>query len=1020
MWTEEQLEAINKEGTNVIVSAGAGSGKTAVLTERVLRKLNGGVDIDKLLILTFTKAAAKEMKDRIREKIKQNDKLSEQLKIIDKAYITTFDSFALSIVKKYHYILGISKNISIEQGGLVDIKKIKLLDEIFENLYDENNSKFIKFIYDFCLKDDKDLKKMILSINDKLDLKYDKIDYLNKYVENNFNENKINNDINIYINLIKEKINNVNLKLNKINDYVENDYYLKLEDDLLPLINSNTYEEIKNNCNIKLPIIPRNSCEEAKTLKDDITKLIKDIFLLCDYENIEEMNNLIYKTKSYIEVIIDILIKLENKITEYKEINELYTFNDIAKKAIYLLKNNDDVRNTLKNNFNEIMVDEYQDTSDIQETFINLIENNNVYMVGDIKQSIYRFRNANPYIFKNKYDNYKNNNNGYKIDLKKNFRSRTEVLNNINEIFDLIMDDNLGGADYKVDHQMVFGNKNYINDGNNNLNNNLEIYNYEYEYGSKFSKEEIEIFIVANDIKNKIKNNYQVMDKKTNKLRNINYSDFVILMDKSKSFNLYKKVFEYLHIPLTIYKDESMINNINIPIVKNIIRLSILEKNKTYDEEYISLFMSIARSYLFEYDDDFIFDCIRNKNYSTDLISKIKIIVDGLNNNISGIIDNIINVFEIIPNMIKIGNIDENIIVLDYLKEVALNLEDIGYDISQFDEYLTELIENKIELKFSLNKESNNSVKIMTIHGSKGLEYSICYYSGLYSKFNIRELNEKILYKDNFVIPVVNEGYRNTIYSYLLKDNYMKEEISERIRLFYVALTRSREKMIIITSLKENNLLDDKIKFRSFKDIIDSLKDVLDKYIININIEDLHLSKDYNFILKKEIENVKTDILEVNEINVQNELVEDKHFSKNKINYLTKEESNKLKLGTEIHYILEMIDFKNPDLDALDISDFYKNKVAKFLNSDLFKNNIINIYKEFEFEYQDDNLYHGVIDLIIETDDKIMIVDYKLKNTTDEDYNKQLNGYKKYISTLSDKKIEIYLYSIIDETITQL
>ncbi|MDD3452960.1 MAG: UvrD-helicase domain-containing protein [Bacilli bacterium] len=1018
MWTKEQLDAIEKENTNIIVSAGAGSGKTAVLTERVLRKLKSGVNIDQLLVLTFTKAAAKEMKDRIKDKIKSHTELANQLPLIDRSYITTFDSFAFSIVRKYHYILNISKDISIEEGGLIKIQKIKILDQIFDELYQQEEKLFIKFISDFCIKDDKEIKNMILNISDKLDLIYDKINYLNNYIDDNFNDKKINKDIDKYINLINKKIDKIEDNMIELGNYVDNDYYLKIKEIIDLLIESSDYESIKNNCK-KLPMLPRNSCDEAKNIKESIQSLIDDISDLCSYENTEEMKNQIYETKDYVSIIIKIILLLENKIDIYKNNNELYTFNDIAKKAIFLLKENENIKNELKYSFNEIMIDEYQDTSDIQEEFINLIQNNNVYMVGDIKQSIYRFRNANPYIFKNKYDLYKRNENGYKIDLNKNFRSRKEVLSNINEMFNNIMEDEIGGADYKNEHQMIFGNVNYDNKGFNNINNDLEIYNYNYDSNLDFTKDEIEIFIIANDIKNKINSNYKVMDKKTNELRNANYDDFVILMDKSKSFNLYKKIFEYLNIPLTIYKDDNMIDNINIPLVKNIISLAILENKKQYDENYNFLYMSISRSYLFEHDDNYIFNCIKNKKYDIDLINKINIVRNSLNNNISSIISLIINEFEFYNNMIKIGNVEENIIVLDYLIKTSSSFEKIGYDIEKFDQYLNDLIENKIELKFSLNKENNNSVKIMTIHASKGLEYSICYYSGLYSRFNITELNDKILYNNNIVISSHNKGFRNTIYKEILKSEYFKEEISERIRLFYVALTRAREKMIIVSELKEENKLNDKMKFKSFKNIIDYLGSSLDKYIINIDINRLNLTKEYNFKLKKEIISKDIEQIKIDPIYIDCEEIKNLKYSKNKINYLSIDDSNKMKLGTDIHYILENIDFKNPDLDNLNIGDFYKEKIKLFLKSNLF-DNVINVYKEIEFEYQEDDLYHGIIDLILEEENKLKIVDYKLKEIDDEDYIKQLNGYKKYLQRISDKNIEIYLYSIIDNKIIQL
>ena len=163
-----------------------------------------------------------------------------------------------------------------------------------------------------------------------------------------------------------------------------------------------------------------------------------------------------------------------------------------------VIEDNPDIRDELTNSFKEIMIDEYQDTSDIQEKFISLISKNNVYMVGDVKQSIYRFRNANPNIFKEKYINYQDNNGGRKIDLLKNFRSRKEVLDSINDIFNKVMNLEIGGADYIKSHQMVFGNTAY----EINPINNLTILNYEE---GDYTKEEAEIFITANDIKDKIK-----------------------------------------------------------------------------------------------------------------------------------------------------------------------------------------------------------------------------------------------------------------------------------------------------------------------------------------------------------------------------------------------------------------------------------------------------------------------------------------------------------------------------------
>ena len=216
-WTKEQSEAINKDNTNIIVSAGAGSGKTAVLSERVITKLKNGIHINELLLLTFTKAAAKEMKERIRKKIKENN-LLEELDMIDASYITTFDSFALSIVKKYHYLLNVSKNVNVIEEDILKIKRKEMLDEIFENRY-LNDDKFIKLINDFCVKDDKDIRNQILTISSKLDMLPNKKEYLENY--NYFNDDIINKNINNYILLLRKKIDSIGNLLSELSDYVD-------------------------------------------------------------------------------------------------------------------------------------------------------------------------------------------------------------------------------------------------------------------------------------------------------------------------------------------------------------------------------------------------------------------------------------------------------------------------------------------------------------------------------------------------------------------------------------------------------------------------------------------------------------------------------------------------------------------------------------------------------------------------------------------------------------------------------
>ena len=373
IWTDEQWQAINDCGHNIIVSAGAGSGKTAVLSERVITNLKKGIHINEMLILTFTKAAAEEMRERIRKKIKKDKSLSNELDLIDSAYITTFDSFALSIAKKYHYLLNVSSDISIIDSSIIEIKKREILEGIFENYYKNRDEKFIKLISDFCVKDDKDIFDSILKIYNKICMLDNKEEYLDNYIDNNFNSNKIKKDIDEYVSIIKNKISEVEDEIYNLSLYVDSDYMSKVNESIDSLLNSNTYEDIINSSKKTLPRLPNGSEEIVKNIKEKINKLIKEVDSLCTYNSVSDIEDTIYMTKDYIEIIISIIKDLDREIFKYKFDNDIYEFNDIAIFAIKVLRENDDVRYELKNYFKEIMIDEYQDSNYLQEEILSSI-----------------------------------------------------------------------------------------------------------------------------------------------------------------------------------------------------------------------------------------------------------------------------------------------------------------------------------------------------------------------------------------------------------------------------------------------------------------------------------------------------------------------------------------------------------------------------------------------------------------------------------------------------------------------
>ena len=1026
-WTLEQQQAIDVEGSNVIVSAGAGSGKTAVLTERVKRKLLSGVNINELLVLTFTNAAAAEMKERIRKAIISTPELKEQINLIDSAYITTFDSYALSLVKKYHTVLNITNNISIADEIIIDLEKRKILDEIFEEEYLSVKKDFMKLINDFCLKDDKELKDYILKIYKKIELKYDKSTYLDNY---KFLDN-IDEFISSYIDVIKRKKELIQDLFKDLGSFFDSTFIEKMNDSFNKLFNSNTYLEIKEAIDITSPRVSKYPSSEAKLLKNSIDTLLSEIKDLCIYEDEEEIKEEILSTKENTLVIVDILRKLDKRLDLYKKENELYNFNDISRLSIELVEKYPSIREEIRKSFNEILIDEYQDTNDTQEKFISLISKNNTYMVGDIKQSIYRFRNANPYLFKDKYDKYSNNLNGIKIDLLKNFRSRGEVLDNINTMFDLVMDEELGGANYVESHRMVFGNNSYIEEGKTEQDYNLDVISYDKKEIGNIKDSEEEIFIIANDIKNKIDNKYKIFDKDLKVLRDVEYKDFVILLDRSSEFDLYKKIFEYFQIPLSIVKEESLTKDQDLLVIRNLLRLLICIKEDRLDQEFKYSFVSICRSYLYRLSDEEIYDIFVNDKFiETDLYKKcleLTKVYDDMN--LSSYLLYILDEFNYEDKIITTGNVKALRIRLEYLYNLCCNFEKTGGTITSFVNYLDEIFEKDYDLKFNINTSDNNSCRIMTIHKSKGLEFPICYFAGFNHKFNLDEVKDRIIYSNKYgiILPKVDNYYKDTILKTLLKIDTKHEEISEKIRLLYVALTRAKEKMILVIPKIEEEVYRDSLvpkevreKYISFLNIISSIYTVLIPYTKDTNIIG---NKDYLKVVNKNnvFEKIE-DKLIVDELDIKEEVVEEVHYSKDKLHLIEKDEKELMEFGSKVHKILEEIDFNDYDLDLYDVSNTIKDKVKAFINSDFMTDKLnLNMYKEYEFLYENDNtLSHGIIDLLLEDSDKMIIVDYKLKNIQDSEYDKQLNGYRDYISKKTNKKTLCYLYSILDEEVREV
>lgn len=1021
-WTKEQEAAIYLRNNNIIVSAGAGSGKTAVLSERILQLVKEGRSVKNMLVLTFTNAAAKEMKDRIYKKLKENKYLDESFLVLN-ADITTFDAYSLKLVKKYFYLLGISKDIKIFEEELMIEKISEILDLIFERFYESKDERFIALLRHNLAKDDIRLKNNIVEIKRSLDLLINTEDVILNYEKYYFNEEKIKY-------LIEEYSKYIFSLLDKLSDGID-DLILMLEDEVdLNDKRIISLKEIKNNLeeissyddinlflqNIKFPQLGKNYSDEANELKKELKAYSDFIKSEVIFDSISSIRENLLSMKEDILFILEIIKEINVRLKEYKDYYGIYSFMDISKMAIKLIKENKEVKEELLK-LTDILVDEYQDTSDIQEAFIKEIENNNLYMVGDIKQSIYRFRNANPFIFKNKYDTYASKNGGLKIDLLKNFRSRSEVLDNINEIFKVIMTEEIGDADYINSHIMNYGLKEYDKE-KDNQDYYLEDIRYEYEkespYYKDFSRLEIEAFTCAKKIKELVSNT-KTYDKDTKKLRDTKYSDIAILLATKSNFKEYERIFNYLGIPLLVCDDFDIKDSRFAHSILNLLLVSSYYYSYSYhDLEFKKSLNGLLRSFIFEYSDEDIYKIIfeGNEDSTKDLFLSIDYKKSPID-----IYYSLLETFNVYDKLTKLNNINNSLVEIRTIGEKIIAYNDLGLDYKEAVFKLRDYIDSDKTISYKGDIVNDNQVKLMSIHHSKGLEFPYCFCLELSKSFNeqYKRVNSGFSNKYGIYLDSSDEKQVSVIKKL---DNLLiqREDLSERIRVFYVALTRAREKLYFIRPITKEK--KDILDCRCFNDFLNLVN--LDKYKNVLDVNNLNISKKYRYVKEKNKENSDSikliDALE----NRFSSTVNKGQISMHKSSIQTKEEKIAMQLGTNVHEILESLDLKKPDLDSVDLK--YRDKIKNLLNLDLFKNiKEAKIYQEYEFYFVNNNTtFNGIIDLLLEYDDRFVIIDYKLSDIDKPEYYDQLKVYYDYIRSISNKKIYVYLLSINKEITKEL
>ena len=624
-WTNEQLQAIQEKDSNILVAAAAGSGKTAVLVERIIHKIiDEQMDIDKILVVTFTNAAASEMRERILEAIykkleenPENVHLQRQIILLNKASICTIHSFCLDVIHNHFYEIDLPSNFKIADTAEIDLLKQEVLDDLFEQKYTENDKDFIELLENYTnYRGDEALQELVLKIykfiqSSPFPIKWlqEKLELLKIEYKDIFQTVWGELIIQTAEDDIQESIMQLESVKSKIALYPEmTKFYQTISEDIINLQDLQKYNswdelyiKLLNFNFSKWPVdkkVTNDLKEDSKEIRDKVKKHIKEKtakLLSCSQEQAVKDLKII---TPILEKLANLIIEFTKNFAEKKKEKNCIDFNDIEHFALKILldENNNptEVAKKYKEKFEEIAIDEYQDSNLVQEAILTSIsKGNNIFMVGDVKQSIYKFRQARPELFLQKYDEYKNKEektqeDNLKIQLFRNFRSRQNILNITNLVFESIMSKELGDINYNENEYLNYGAnypepeeiKNYAGIAELDIIDLKEDESITAFEGEEDEEEQerveddvLEAKFVANKIQELLNSDYMVFDKKLG-YRKIRPKDIVILLRATSNLSpIYEKEISDLELPVFSDTSGTYLDTVEIQTILSVLKI---------------------------------------------------------------------------------------------------------------------------------------------------------------------------------------------------------------------------------------------------------------------------------------------------------------------------------------------------------------------------------------------------------------------------------------------------------------
>lgn len=850
-WTKEQEKVINLRNRSLLVSAAAGSGKTAVLVQRIISMVTDEtdpLDIDRLLVVTFTNAAAAEMRERVGAAIENaleqdpyNQHLQRQLTLVHNAQITTIDSFCIRILRDHFHKIDLEPGFRIADEGELKLLREDVCEAVLEDFYQKADPEFLRFADSYSgAKNDLQIKEMILKLYNYAESYPWPKEWLETCVqqyeaanEAELEEKSWIRDFLSYLNVRVEDLITAQEKLLELTQEPDGPYMYEasIVDDLRQLENLRKCEHFSQwqvaISAIDFKNIGRSGKYEGsvakkdavmsgrKRMKDQIDKWKKTIFATMLEVQLERLT----QTSKMVRMLVTLTQAFSDRFQEEKQKKNMLDFSDVEHNALRVLVDSETKELTetaleYQQQYREVMIDEYQDSNYVQETLLTAVSgvkngNENLFMVGDVKQSIYRFRLARPELFMDKYHRFSTaESSQQRIDLHRNFRSRREVVEAVNDIFYPLMEKDLGNVAYDAEAALYAGAV-YPDYENADCCKPELLLVPSQESGME--RREQEAAAVAGRIRELVE---------TQEIPGITYKDIVLLLRSMSGWaETYQKVFEQEGIPLIVASKTGYFSATEVQTVLSLLRvldnpyqdIPLAAVMKSYFGKFSSEELAQIRS---EYPGMPFYQCVEQMLPVSEKIIAFQEMLQKFRQRIPytpihRLLQEILDETGYRNYVAALPAGEQRRANLDMLMEKAVAYEQTSYHgLFHFIRYIDRLMKYDVDYgEAEIVSEQENAVRLMSIHKSKGLEFPVVFVCGMGKQFNEQDLNSNMIFHPEFGIGLKwfdceKRTKANTLIHQIFAMEAKKENLGEELRVLYVALTRAKEKLILAGTCK--------------------------------------------------------------------------------------------------------------------------------------------------------------------------------------------------------------------------